>query len=214
MDIAKFKKKPIIGILRGAKHESIAPLTGTVISAGLETIEITMNTDNAANLIRAMVKEGGSCLTVGAGTVLTMDELHSALDAGAAFIVMPVLFREGLEYCVKNNIPVFPGALTPQEIYDAWRSGATMVKVFPAKVFGPEYFKEIRGPFKDIELLACGGVTPENMKDYFASGANAVSFGASVFKKEWMANKDFGSISRCIDAFIQNYFKIVVDKNA
>jgi 2-dehydro-3-deoxyphosphogluconate aldolase / (4S)-4-hydroxy-2-oxoglutarate aldolase len=214
MDIAKFKKKPIVGILRGAKDDIIAPLTGTVISAGLETIEITMNTDNAHNLIRAMVKEAGSCLTVGAGTVLTMGELHSALDAGATFIVMPVLFREGLEYCVKNKIPVFPGALTPQEIYDAWRSGATMVKVFPAKVFGPEYFKEIRGPFKDIDLLACGGVTPENMKDYFASGANAVSFGASVFKKEWMANKDLESISRCISGYIQNYFKIIVDKTA
>ncbi|MFA6078507.1 MAG: bifunctional 4-hydroxy-2-oxoglutarate aldolase/2-dehydro-3-deoxy-phosphogluconate aldolase [Candidatus Omnitrophota bacterium] len=214
MDIAKFKKLPVIGILRGAKPESIAPLTGAVISAGLETIEITMNTDNAHLQIREMVKEARSHLTVGAGTVLTMDELHSALDAGATFIVMPVLFREGVEYCVKNKIPVFPGALTPQEISNAWQAGATMVKVFPAKYFGPGYFKEIRGPFKDIQLLACSGVTPENMKDYFANGANAVSFGASIFKKEWMENKDFDSISRNVSSFIRNYFKILVDKSA
>ncbi len=214
MDIAKFKKKPIVGILRGATLDLIAPLTDAVISGGLETIEITMNTDNAARLIRAMVQAARSRLTVGAGTVLTMDQLHSALDAGATFIVMPILFHEGVQYCVRHNIPVFPGALTAQEIYNAWQAGATMVKVFPAKVFGPEYFKEIRGPFNEIQLLACGGVTPENMKDYFANGASAVSFGASVFKKEWLANKDLESIERCIGGYIQKYFKIVVDKRA
>jgi len=115
--------------------------------------------------------------------VLTLQDLESALGSGAGFIVLPVLVRAVVEYCVKNKIPVFPGALTPQEIYQAYASGATMVKVFPAKFFGPEYFREIKGPFNKIELLACGGVTPENLKNYFASGANAVTFGASVLRR-------------------------------
>jgi 2-dehydro-3-deoxyphosphogluconate aldolase/(4S)-4-hydroxy-2-oxoglutarate aldolase len=131
---------------------------------------------------------------VGAGTVLDTDDLQRALDAGATFIVMPTLVREVVERCRASGIPVFPGALTPQEIFDAWRAGATMVKVFPAGTFGPGYLKEIKGPFRDIEFLACGGVNAENMGDYFAAGASAVAFGASVFRTEWLTERDYQRI--------------------
>jgi 2-dehydro-3-deoxyphosphogluconate aldolase/(4S)-4-hydroxy-2-oxoglutarate aldolase len=77
-----------------------------------------------------------------------------------------------------------------------------MVKVFPAKFLGPEYFRELKGPFNNIELLACSGVTPGNLRDYFTSGASAVSFGASVFRKDWLDKKDFKSINRAVKRFI------------
>ena len=150
-----------MGILRGAEVDIIDPIVETVISSGLHTIKITLNTPGAPDLIRRMVKVAQNRLTIGAGTVLTMDDLHSALDAGATFIVLPTLVHDVVGYCTENKIPVFPGAFTPQEIYNAWRAGATMVKVFPAKFFGPTYFKEIKGPFQDIKLLACGGVNLE-----------------------------------------------------
>jgi 2-dehydro-3-deoxyphosphogluconate aldolase/(4S)-4-hydroxy-2-oxoglutarate aldolase len=203
VDITKFRKKPLMGIMRGVKTDDIEPLAEAAISAGLETIEITMNTDNAPTLIRSMVRAAKGRLAIGAGTVLTMEDLKAALDAGATFIVMPVLIRDVAEICVKNKIPVFPGALSPQEIYDAWQAGAAMVKIFPAKLFGPEYFREIKGPFDKIELLACAGVTPENMKDYFTCGASAVSFGASVFKREWLDKKDFKSIANRIKDYVK-----------
>jgi 2-dehydro-3-deoxyphosphogluconate aldolase / (4S)-4-hydroxy-2-oxoglutarate aldolase len=203
MNILAFKNKPIMGIMRGIKADVVTPLTEAVIAAGLETVEITMNTEDAPGLIRSMAKCAKGRLTIGAGTVLTMDELKKALDSGATFIVQPVLIREIVDNCVKHKVPVFPGALTPQEIYDAWQAGATMVKVFPAKFFGPEYFKEIKGPLNKIELLACAGVTPENMKDYFNNGASAVSFGASVFKNEWLASKDFNSIANRVKDFMR-----------
>ena len=205
MDVAKFKELPILGILRGIESGQVEPLLTVIESSGLKTIEITMNTKDAPKLIRKAVKLSGERLTIGAGTVLDMDSLKLALDVGASFIVMPVLIKDVMGYCVKNGIPAFPGALTPQEIYAAWRFGAAMVKVFPSNFFGPEYFKEIRGPFNDVELLACGGVTPENMKTYFANGAAAVSFGASVFKKEWLAAKDFASIGQAIQKYIQEF---------
>jgi 2-dehydro-3-deoxyphosphogluconate aldolase/(4S)-4-hydroxy-2-oxoglutarate aldolase len=201
MDVSVFKKKPILGILRGVEIDIIEPLVEAVISAGLGTLEITMNTSGAPELIKKARQVCGNRLFLGAGTVLTLNDLKSALDSGASFIVMPVLNKDVVACCVKNKIPVFPGALTPQEIYQAYEAGATMVKVFPAKFFGPEYFREIRGPFQNIELLACGGVTPENMREYFACGANAVSFGASVFKKDWLAKKDFKSIANAIETF-------------
>lgn len=208
MDVAGFKKLPVMGILRGVELDILEPLIETVISSGLKTIEITMNTKDAALLIRRAIKASGKRLSIGAGTVLDLGGLRSALDSGAAFIVSPVLVKDVTEYCVKNKIPVFPGALTPLEVYNAWQSGATMVKVFPAKVFGPEYFKELKGPFKDIQLLACGGVTPENMGSYFENGASAVTFGASVFKKELLEKKDFKGIGLNITKYLSGFDRI------
>jgi len=200
--IDEFKQLPILGILRGVQSDIIEPLTETVISAGLRTIEITMNTPGAPDLILQMVKSADGKLTIGAGTVLTTDDLYQALDAGATFIVLPVLVLDVVEYCVKNSIPVFPGALTPLEIYNAWQAGATMVKVFPAKPFGPDYLKEINGPFGDIELLACGGVKPANVREFFSCGASAVAFGGSIFKNEWLQKRDFISIENNIRELI------------
>jgi 2-dehydro-3-deoxyphosphogluconate aldolase/(4S)-4-hydroxy-2-oxoglutarate aldolase len=205
MDVARFKKLPIMGIMRGVKLDEISPLVEAVIDSGLETIEITMNTEDAAAVIKQAVKTAGKRLMIGAGTVLSMESLQSALGAGATFIVMPSLVADVTAYCRKHNIPAFPGALTPQEIFNAWQAGATMVKVFPAKFFGPDYFKEIKGPFEDIELLACSGVRPDNLKAYFSSGAGAVSFGASVFKREWLDKKDFVSIGKSIKQYLSEF---------
>lgn len=186
MDITKFKKTPIMGILRGISIDLIEPLVETVISAGLATIEITMNTKDADKIIRNAVKTARGRLMIGAGTVLNPELLKAGLDSGATFIVTPVLIDEVTDYCVKNVIPIFPGALTPTEVHRAWNAGATMVKVFPAGVFGPSYFKELKGPFNNIELMACGGVTAGNVRSYFAEGASAVTFGASIFKEDWL----------------------------
>lgn len=148
MDVACFEKLPILGILRDVELGIIEPLIEAIASAGLETIEITMNTRDAAKLIQSAIKISKKRLYIGAGTVLSMESLKSALSAGATFIVTPVLVNDVMEYCVKNKIPVFPGALSPQEIYNAHHAGATMVKVFPAKFFGPQYFKELEGRLK------------------------------------------------------------------
>lgn len=202
MDVKKFKELPILGILRGVEIDIIDPLMEAICASGLQTIEITMNTKNAAALIKEAVRVSKNRLTIGAGTVLDTDTLKAALGAGATFCVTPVLVKDVMVYCVKNKIPVFPGALTPLEIYNAWLAGATMVKVFPAKFFGPEYIKEILGPFNEIELLACAGITPQNIKAYFESGFSAVSFGASVFKKELLEKKDFAAIRDGIREFM------------
>ncbi|MBU0759884.1 MAG: bifunctional 4-hydroxy-2-oxoglutarate aldolase/2-dehydro-3-deoxy-phosphogluconate aldolase [Candidatus Omnitrophica bacterium] len=191
-----------MGILRGVNPKVIDHLIETIVSSGLKTIEFALNTPGSATTLSRAAKISKKRLTIGAGTVLTMDSLKLALDKGASFIVMPTLITDIVDYCVKKSIPVFPGALTPQEIYNAWHSGATMVKVFPAKFFGPGYFKEIKGPFRDIRLLACGGVTSENIKSFFESGASAVAFGGSIFKKEWLERKEFSRIEEAIKELV------------
>jgi len=203
MDLDLFRKKPLLGILRGIQSRDLAPLFETVIASGLQAVEITMNTEGAPGLIRNASKRFGKRLMLGAGTVLTLQDLQTALRAGATFIVSPVVVSSVIAYCVKRKIPVFPGALSPQEIYTAWQAGATMVKVFPSGCFGPGYFKEIKGPFPGIELLACGGVTPGNLRAYFENGASAIAVGSSIFRKDWIASKKFHLIRNSLCGYLK-----------
>lgn len=203
MDISRFEKLPLLGIVRGIDKGDVKPLVASVIDAGLETLEITMNTKGACQLIAEAVETAGKRLTIGAGTVLSKKDLESAIAAGAKFVVMPACIPDVVKICVKRKIPVFPGALTPQEVFNAWEMGATMVKVFPAGVFGPKYFKELKGPFGDIKLMAVGGVSPQNVPEFFSHGADAVAFGASVFTRERLLKKDFVSIERHVREFVE-----------
>ena len=203
MNINEFKQLPIMGILRGIDPVSIEPLAEAVISSGLKTIEIAMNTKDAPSLIKSMVKAAGGRFSIGAGTVVDENILAQALNAGASFIVLPTLVDEVVASCVSSKIPVFPGAFTPTEIQKAWDAGASMVKVFPIKFFGPSYIKEVKAPLNNIELLACGGVNNENIKSFFDSGASAVAFGESIFNKKLMASGKFDNISDSLKSLIK-----------
>ena len=130
MDVAIFKQKPILGILRGAQENQIEPLVETVIDAGLETLEITMNTPGAAQLIQKAKQISAGRLTLGAGTVLNLKDLKIALKSGATFIVMPVLVRDVVKYCVKHKIPVFPVHLLRKRFINLGRLALRWLKFF------------------------------------------------------------------------------------
>lgn len=198
MDLSEFRKTPALGILRTKGNVPVEDLIECVISSGLRTMEIAMNSDNATGIIRRALRVARGRISIGAGTVIDMVTLKTALDSGATFIVSPTLVDDVMEYCVKHSIPAFPGAMTPLEICNAWKSGAAMVKVFPSSVLGPGYFKEIKGPFADIELLACGGITTDNIRSYFSSGASAIAFGGSVFRKDLIDAGRFSAIETLI----------------
>lgn len=183
--------------------ERVEPLAQAVAGVGLEVIEVTMNTSGAPEMIARMAGVSAGRMLVGAGTVLTCSDAEAALSAGATFLVSPVVVESVAELCARRGVPYFPGALTPAEVYRAAQAGAAMVKLFPASCFGPGYLKELRGPFRDIELLACGGVHAANAGDYFAAGASAVAFGASVFRTEWLARGDYQSIAGEIDKLVR-----------
>jgi len=203
MKLADFKRKPLLGILRGIELDEVAPLLESAIAGGLESLEITMNTRGAPELIARAKEVAGERLAIGAGTVLGLEELELALEAGAGFIVSPTLVEEVVAACVERAIPVFPGAFSPQEIHSAWRAGASMVKVFPAQFFGPEYFREIKGPFDEISLLACGGVSAQTLPQYAKCGADAFAVGASVFKPAWIKAGEYSKIEASIRGLVQ-----------
>lgn len=201
----RIKELPVIGILRGIKEQQLESLYECVCRAGLKSLEITMNTPAADKLISRMRVLAADKLVIGAGTVINIHDLRKALDAGARFIVTPSIVEEVIEYCNLHDIPVFPGALTPTEIHKAWNMGAAMVKVFPATVFGPGYFKDIKAPFADIKLMAVGGVSADNIADFFAMGASGAGFGASIFRREWMENKEYDKIENGISSLLKGY---------
>ena len=183
-----FNKMPVIGILRNISLETIESIMPIYSAVGFTNIEVTMNTPDVANIISKLCKNYPN-LNIGAGTVCNKAELESALKAGASFIVTPIISEEVIQTCVKNNIPIFPGAYTTTEIYLANQLGATAVKVFPATQLGPDYIKDVLGPLDKSRLIPTGGVTKNNIKKFFESGAYAVGMGSSLFDKKLISAK-------------------------
>jgi len=194
--LERFRKYPFLGIARGLPPEQAANCADACENTGLKFIEVPLNTANAAASLKNLCEEGKKRkLVVGAGTVITELDLQTAIDCGAEFIVSPGINADVVKACVKKNLPCIPGALTPTEIMQASILGGAAVKVFPVSALGGEkYIKELRGPFKHIPLLACGGVKPENIRDFFGAGCDFVSFGASVFSVSDMESGNWQSI--------------------
>jgi 2-dehydro-3-deoxyphosphogluconate aldolase/(4S)-4-hydroxy-2-oxoglutarate aldolase len=200
-DLHRFELAPVIGILRGVKEESLQGVVDATLAGGLRFLEITLNTADAFHLIKKATDQKTE-LTIGAGTVLSAEEAKKAFDSGAQFIVAPDFDEEVAAFCVENKLAYFPGALTPTEIQKTWKSGATMVKVFPASQMGPDYFKQVKGPFDKVKLMAVGGVNPGNIKDYLGAGADAVALGGSIYSVQRMENRRFLEIQKDIEEFM------------
>lgn len=197
MDFLEFlKPMPVIGILRDIPRNSEEICAKTASDCGLKAIEVTMNTEGAAEIISALK---AACkpynIKVGAGTVRHDSDLNKALFAGASFIVTPNTRSNIIRAAASERVPIIPGALTPTEVQKAYDLGATAVKIFPVNcVGGPEYIKALRGPFRDIPLLACGGVSAENAADFIKAGANLLAFGGSIFNAKLMQNGNWDEI--------------------
>lgn len=200
--LSRFEEEPVLGIIRGIKEESISGVMEAAISAGLRFIEITLNTPNAPRLIEKTCRDYSGALCVGAGTVLTTGDAETAVSAGARFLVSPTVKGDVAAFCRKREIAYFPGAFTPTEIETAWNNGATMVKVFPASQLGPAYFKEVKGPFQGIRLMAVGGINRENVPQYLSAGASALALGGSIFSPERMNNRQYSLIRKDIEEFM------------
>ena len=186
-----FQEIPIVGILRGYPLEKTLNIVEAYYQAGFRTIEITMNTPQVGIILKTLVKEYGGRLNIGVGTVCNAADLEIALKAGAQFIVSPIVDIDLIKKCKALNIPIFPGAYTPTEIYQAWTAGARMVKLFPANDLGPAYVKNVLTPLDQIEIMPTGGVNLENMAAYKIAGAKAFGLGGLLFDKTLIEAEDW-----------------------
>jgi 2-dehydro-3-deoxyphosphogluconate aldolase / (4S)-4-hydroxy-2-oxoglutarate aldolase len=195
---------PVIGILRGISADEFRSIMHTSFAAGLQAVEVTMNTKDAERIVAASRAHVPAGNYLGMGTIRNVEEAQRAYDAGAMFFVTPNFDSRVIEFARTKSIPVIAGALTPTEIYKAWAAGAAMVKVFPCRSLGgPSYIRELRGPFESIPLVAVGAVTIENVAEYLQAGAAAVGVGTSLFGEEAVKNGDWNAVGRNVQEFIQ-----------
>ena len=198
-----FNKMPVIGVMINVSLEVIETILPYYKKAGFTTLEITMNSKNAIQIIKKL-SENNPDMNFGAGTVCTINDLKTALNSGASFIVSPILDLQVMSYCKVRDIPIFPGAFTPLEVYNAYKLGATAVKIFPATQLGPTYIKDILNPLNYLKLLPTGGVSVDNVELFFKAGAIGVGMGSSLFDKQMILNKDYEKLYQ--------HFKIIARK--
>ena len=198
-----FDKMPIVGIIRNLTVADINFVLPIYKQAGFTTIEITLNTPEALSVISSLALEYKGELNVGAGTVCTIDDLTDAVNAGANFIVTPIFKAEVVKKCVSMEVPIFPGAFSPTEIYEAWELGASMVKLYPASVVGSEYISAVLAPLNKIKLMPTGGIHLSNMLAFMKAGATSLGIGSELFDKKIIQKRDSEAMLNHFTLFAQ-----------
>ena len=190
----------IIAIIRGVSPDRILDTARALYAGGIRFIEMTFpqggDTDGVCRSIRDVAVNLGDRVFVGAGTVLTREQVRAARDSGAEYIISPVVDEAVIEETLKLGMLSIPGAMTPTEIYAAYRAGANFVKVFPASVLGPDYFKAVKAPLPGIPLIAVGGIDENNAAVFLNAGACALGIGGRLIDKKAVEAGDYAAVTR------------------
>ncbi len=200
----KIRRQKIIAIARGVDESRILNVAEAVFAAGIKIFEVTCNTEGAFGMLKELCKKLGDKMLIGAGTVITAELCEKALGAGAKYIIAPDVNPNVIDYCVSRDIAVLPGAATATEILTAKRHSASMVKIFPAAAIGADYIKQLRGPIDDVDFVAVGGVSPDNIKDFFDAGCIAVAVGGSVIRKEFIDASNWPAITELARQYVKS----------
>lgn len=201
--VSTLREVGIIPVIRASRTDAAVAVVEALLDAGLYVAEITMTVPNAIDAIASVTKRFGHQVLVGAGTVTDAETTARAIDAGAEFIVTPCLVPQVIDAARRADVAVLPGALTPTEVFEAFRHGGDMVKVFPAhNVGGAAYIRALRAPFPEIPLVPTGGVTLGNLRDMFDAGAAAVGVGSELISKDALARRDYAAIGALATQFL------------
>lgn len=198
----RFDALPIVGILRRFGRDEILKAVEAASRGGITTVEVTLDTKDASGIIAALRERFEDSLEIGAGTIRTKADFEKAFEAGASFVVTPIVSAEVIHAARASRVPVFAGALTPTEIHTAFALGADIVKVFPANVFGPSYIRDLRGPLSDVRLMPTGGVTVDSVAAYRRAGACALGVGSPLFARERIEVGDFDWVEERARRFV------------
>jgi 2-dehydro-3-deoxyphosphogluconate aldolase/(4S)-4-hydroxy-2-oxoglutarate aldolase len=171
----------VVAILRAASPETATATGIKLIDGGLDVIEVSYNTPDAPAAIAALVRERPDAL-VGAGTVLTVIEAHSAADAGARFLLSPAYGEEVHEVADELGLPYIPGVFTAADVWRCLKTGLEVLKIFPASPLGPSGMQALLEPFPQVRSLPTGGVSMKNAPEWLAAGAFGLGMGGSLSK--------------------------------
>jgi 2-dehydro-3-deoxyphosphogluconate aldolase/(4S)-4-hydroxy-2-oxoglutarate aldolase len=193
----------IVAVVRSPDHQQLVDVCRALADGGVTVVEITMTVPNALDVLRQVRQALGDRVLLGAGTVLDTETARAVLLAGAEYIVAPTVNLDVIRLCQRYDKLVMPGAFTPTEILSAWEAGADIVKVFPAEVVGPAYFKALKGPLPQVRLMPTGGVTKDNAGDWIRAGAVALGVGTAILDAKAIEERRFDVVTENARQFIE-----------
>ena len=180
-----------VAVIRMSDSQKLMKVAEAVCKGGIPFLEITMTTPGALQVIEACAKKMGDEILVGVGSVLDAETARLAILAGAQYVVSPILNPEVIRMAHRYDVPAIPGAFTPTEILQAHEQGADIVKVFPADVVGMAFFKAVKAPLPQVNLMPTGGVSLTNAGDWIKAGACAVGVGSALLDKKAITDENY-----------------------
>jgi 2-dehydro-3-deoxyphosphogluconate aldolase/(4S)-4-hydroxy-2-oxoglutarate aldolase len=186
----------VVAVVRLDDLSDAVSVTEALVAGGVTNVEFTFTNPTAAEAITTVRSAVGDAAYVGAGTVLDAETARIAILAGARYIVTPTFKAATIEMCRRYSVPAVIGAFTATEMLTAWEAGADYIKVHPAGLGGPRYFKDILGPLPQLKLIPSGGVTLENAGDFIKAGAVAVALGSNLVDNATVQSSNWAEITR------------------
>lgn len=193
----------IVAIVRLDDLSTARHITEALVEGGIRAIEFTLTNPEAVATIAAMRKAVDASVAIGAGSVISVEQVGAVAEAGAQFVVSPVSKRDVIAACQERGLPAMPGAFTPSEIQQAWEWGASVVKVFPANHLGKRYIKDVKAPLPHLRLMPTGGVNVDNFRELLEFGAFAVGVGSSLINNEAVAERNWRQLRANAEAYLR-----------
>jgi 2-dehydro-3-deoxyphosphogluconate aldolase/(4S)-4-hydroxy-2-oxoglutarate aldolase len=184
----------IVAIVRSPDSQQLVEVCRALADGGVTTVEITMTVPDALDVVRAVRRTLGDRVLLGAGTILDAETARAALLAGAEYLVAPTVNFDVIRLCQRYGKLVMPGAFTPTEILSVWEAGADIIKVFPAEVLGPPFFKAVRAPLPQVRLMPTGGVDLTTATAFLEAGACCLGIGSQLVEPRAVAERNFDRI--------------------
>jgi 2-dehydro-3-deoxyphosphogluconate aldolase/(4S)-4-hydroxy-2-oxoglutarate aldolase len=193
----------IVAVVRFSDPGPLVSVVKALADGGVTVAEVTLTVPNALDVIREAKQQLGDRVLLGAGTVLDPETARAAILAGAEFIVAPSLNLEVIKLCRRYDKLVMPGAFTPTEVVTAWEAGADIVKVFPAEIVGPAFFKAMRGPLPQVKLMPTGGVDTTTAAEFLKAGAVCLGIGSQLVEPKAVASGDLARITQLAKQYVE-----------
>ncbi|WP_026584627.1 bifunctional 4-hydroxy-2-oxoglutarate aldolase/2-dehydro-3-deoxy-phosphogluconate aldolase [Bacillus sp. J33] len=194
--LSKLLSSGIIAVVRKVNPDRAVQLVDSFIKGGVSGIELTVDSESAYEKIGELKSLFSEAAVIGAGTVVNVQQAKAAIDAGADFIVSPILDRDIIEYVKQEGKIMMPGVFTPTEMKNAYTWGADVVKVFPASALGPGFFKDVNGPLGYIPKMPTGGINLNNVQDFIKAGAVAAGIGGSLVNTELIQQENWEALEK------------------
>lgn len=209
--VRELKENKIVAIFRNVEVDKCVEAAKALYEGGIRFVEVTFDQTeketkykNTVDSIKMISEAMKNKMCVGAGTVLTLEQVHLASNAGAKFVIMPNMDIEVIKFAKDLDMATMPGAYSATEVNSAYNAGADFVKIFPAAQAGASYFKALSGPLGHIPLTAVGGVNEKNAKDFLDAGAVGLGIGGKLVDKKLIAESNFAEMTKLAKIYVES----------